>query len=120
MLAGLDHKVDGAGEPVPTFLFSYELSAPSSGELVKLCLTSRVGLVPLRAYPSLLFKPVKRGIQRALLHLQNLVRDLLNALGDGPTVLRFERDRRENKQVQSALYEIAWLAHTMTIYTNQL
>jgi hypothetical protein len=120
MLAGLDHQVDGARKPVPTFLLSYKLSASSSGKLIKLCLTTCVGFVPLRAYPSLLLKPVKCGIKRPLLHLQNLIRDLLNALGDGPTMLRFERDRLENKQVESALHEIAWLAHTMTIYTNGL
>ena len=63
---------------------------------------------------------MKCRVERPLLHLQNLIGDLLNTLGNGPTVLRLERDSFENKQVESALHEIAWLAHSMTIYTIEL
>jgi hypothetical protein len=52
--------------------------------------------------------------------LQNFIRDLLDTFGDGPAVLRLERDRLEYEQVEGALYQIAWFSHTLTIYTSGL
>jgi len=47
----------------------------------------------------LLLQPVESGIEGALLHLQDLVRDLLDAFGDSPAVHRLERDGFEDEQV---------------------
>jgi hypothetical protein len=39
------------------------------------------------------------GIERALAYLQNFVGDLLDSLGDRPSVLRLQRDGVENQEV---------------------
>src|ERR1039458_5106778 len=41
---------------------------------------------------------LQRGIQRALGDLEHVFAHLLDALGDGPAVLRFERDGAENQE----------------------
>ena len=58
------------------------------------------------------------GVERALLDLEDFVRDLLDAFGDGPAVFGFEGDGFENQEVQCALHEIVWFAHTVIIYNN--
>jgi hypothetical protein len=63
---------------------------------------------------------VERGVERALLHLQDLVRDLLYTLCNCPAMLRLKRDCFQDEQVKGALHEIARFAHTMTIYTSEL
>jgi hypothetical protein len=59
----------------------------------------------------LAFEPVQGGVERALLHLQRFFGDLLDALGDRPTVFGLERNRLENQQIQRALDEIGWFSH---------
>ena len=54
----------------------------------------------------LFFQPVERRIERPLLDLQYVVRDLNDALGDGPAVHRFERKRLQDEEVESALQQI--------------
>ena len=46
------------------------------------------GSTPAGFDPASTFEAVEGGIQRALLNLENVAGNLLNALGDGPTVLR--------------------------------
>jgi hypothetical protein len=41
--------------------------------------------------------------------LQNVFGDLLNALGNGPAVLRLEGNRFEDEQIESALRQIEFL-----------
>jgi hypothetical protein len=53
-----------------------------------------------------MFEPMQRGVQRALLNLQNVVGNLYDALGDGPPVHGLERDRLQNQQVERALDKI--------------
>ena len=46
------------------------------------------------------------GIKRPLLYLKNIARHLLNPLGYGPSMLRPECKRSQDKEVQSALRKI--------------
>ena len=55
---------------------------------------------------------------RSLLNLKHFMRDLLNPLGNGPAVFRFERDGFQNQQVESSLHKIAWFSHIMIIYIS--
>jgi len=51
-----------------------------------------------------------------LLDLKHFTGDLLNALGNRPAVLGFERDRPQ--KVECSLDQIVWLRHTMVIYNK--
>src|SRR6185312_15401198 len=75
---------------------------------------------PLRANPALLFQPVQRRIEGSLLHLQHLAGNLLDAFGNRPAVHRLQRDGAQDEEVERALYQIIWFAHTMTVYTTRL
>src|SRR5207245_10841266 len=59
---------------------------------------------------------MQRGVERALLHLEHLARNLLDTLGNGPAVQWFERDGFKNQKVESSLHEVAWFSHNMIIY----
>ena len=120
LLEPVDDEVDGGGEPAPVFLFALELRAAGGGERVELGGTASFGFAPFGAYPPLLLEAVKGGVEGALLHLQNFIGYLLDALGDGPAVFGLKQDGFEDQQVESALDEIAWFAHAMTIYTLRL
>src|SRR5207244_3198381 len=49
---------------------------------------------------------VQRGVERALLHVKHIAGQLLNALRNGPAVLRFERQRLQNQEIQRALRQV--------------
>jgi hypothetical protein len=72
-------------------------------------LSSRFRFGPFGFDPGFLFEAVQRGVEGTLLNLQHFPGDLLDALGDGPAVLRLERDSFENQQVQRSLHEIVRL-----------
>ncbi len=95
-----------------------KLGAAGGGERIKLGVAAGVRLRPFGANPSLLLQAMERRIERALLHLQHLTGDLLDALGDGPAVLRLERDGFQDEQVECSLHEIAWFSHALTIYNS--
>ncbi|SPE20334.1 hypothetical protein SBA5_290188 [Candidatus Sulfotelmatomonas gaucii] len=49
---------------------------------------------------------MKCRVQGPLLYLKNFVRDLMNALGDRPPMQSAERQRSQNKKIESALRKI--------------
>jgi len=64
------------------------------------------GNAPFGIDPALVFEAVQSGIERALIDLQDLPRDLLNALGDCPAVHGFGLQRAQNEEIERALQEI--------------
>jgi hypothetical protein len=46
------------------------------------------------------------GIERALLDAQHVARNLLDALGYGPAMLRFERKGLQDEQIQRSLWKV--------------
>ena len=61
-------------------------------------------------------------IKRPLLYLKNVTRHLLNALGNGPTVLRTKRERSQDKEVESTLRKVdplGWHVFPFRFYTEQ-
>jgi hypothetical protein len=54
---------------------------------------------------------MQRGIKRALVHLQNLLGDLPDALRDAPAVHGLERKSSQDQQVQRALNQVRRLGH---------
>jgi len=76
-----------AGHALPLLGFVFQLAAASAGETVELGLTIVVGGAPFGGDPAGGFEPLQRRIERALVHAQHVVGDLLNALRDAPAVL---------------------------------
>ena len=119
LLGSFHHQIDGRGEAAPVGGFLLELRATAGGQRIELGFSSRFRFRPFRFDPGFLFQAVQSGVEGALLNLKNFAGDLLNALGNGPAVFGFEGNGLENEEVESALDEIAWLTHTMTIYIKK-
>ncbi len=58
-----------------------------------------------------MLEAIQRGIERALLNLQAVLRDLLNAEQDAVAVQRPQRDGLEDEEVEGALQQLGRVAH---------
>jgi hypothetical protein len=59
-------------------------------------------------------EPIESRIQRSLIHLQDTLAQELNPLRDAPAVQRLEGQRLEDEQIQAALQEIGFGAHSVS------
>src|SRR5204862_44885 len=101
-----DHQSDGVRETFPAFELARELPSARGRERIELRLAARVGDSLLRPDPSLLLEAMQSRIERALRDLQGVPAHLLDALPDRPAVLRFERQRLEDQQIERALNQV--------------
>ena len=76
---------DGVREPLPAARLFDQLLAAGLGQLVELRLAVVVGVAPLRGDQPLLLEPVQRRVERALVDLQDVARDLLDAAARCPS-----------------------------------
>ena len=83
----------GGSEFVPGTLFALELFAAGGGKFVILGAAIIFGGAPARFDPAATLQAMQRGIERALLDLQNAFGDLLDAFRNGPAMLRLKRNR---------------------------
>src|SRR5262245_62169397 len=107
----LEDEADAAREALPrgfllskTLLTGLRQSIEARAPIV-------LGRAPVSGDPALFLEPLQRRIERTLLHLQDLVRELSNPLRDRPAMQRFERDRLEDEKVDGALDQVGWLPH---------
>ena len=112
------YQVDCCGQATPILRFLLKLSAPRGGQRIELGLPARFRFFPLGFDPRFLFETVQGRVERALLDLKHLARNLLNAFGNRPAVFRFERDSFQDEKVERSLDQIVWLRHTMVIYNK--
>src|SRR5262245_52101922 len=112
------HEGDGDREPCPALGFTIQVPAPRARQRIELRPAVVLRRPPLRFDPPLLLQLVQRGIERAVAHLQHIVRDLLQPLADRPAVQRFERQDLEDQQVQGPLNQVGWLAHLVNREEN--
>ena len=82
-----------------------ELLAAGGCERVKARLAVVGGGSPLRADPAAVLQPLERRIKRAVFYQQFLVGRLLDGARDALAVLRPEKERAQNEQVERALEE---------------
>src|SRR4051812_35051798 len=115
-----DDEVDGFRQPFPAFELPRVLRPPGACQRIHLRPPSGVALGPLGRDPALLLEPMQRRIERALLHLQDFARHLLDALGDGPAVRRLKGKRLQDQEIQGALDEIGGFAHMPRPSTNSV
>ena len=76
------------------------------GEPVVLCAPAVLGDAPLRVDPASLLEPDERWVDGALAYLQRVLGELLDAVGESPSVHRRERERLEDEQVERALQDL--------------
>src|SRR3954466_9395244 len=104
-------EVDGVCELLPRVRLRVELPAAGPCELVELRAPVIVGRAPLRADPSLAFETMQCRVQRPLRDLECLAGHLVNSLGDRPAMLRRERERFEDQEVERSLRQIESIGH---------
>ena len=77
---------------------------PACRQLVELRLPVVVGDAPARLDPSSLLQPEERGIERALIQLEEAFRHLEDPLGESEPVLRSHRvERPQHHEIEGAL-----------------
>ena len=84
---------------------------PGLGKTIEARAPVVLGRAPLGGDPALPLEALQRGIERALLDLQDVVGELADPLRDRPAVQRLERDRLQDQQIDGALNEIGGLPH---------
>ena len=77
---------DGAGHLAPAAGLKREAPATGGGEAVVLGLAVVLARAPVGREPAAVLQAMERGIQRALLDLEDLFRGALDDLGDGVAV----------------------------------
>src|SRR5882762_6639289 len=102
-LSRLQNLSYGPREPLPVRSLQLQLFPAASGKPVILGLPVIVRIAPLCVDPASLLQPVQCRIQRALLYLQHVLGDLLDAQRNAPAVHGLERQGFQNEQVERAL-----------------
>src|ERR1700722_2618067 len=97
---------DGGDHRPPSIRFGGELLPARSRQLVKLRLAVILTCAPERADPAAMLKPVQRGIERSLLHLEHVLRHMLNHVGNGVSVSRTGDQRPQNQHVERSLHHL--------------
>src|SRR5262249_16236001 len=99
--------VYGGGQPLPVLGLFRKLLAPKRRQTIEPGAASQPGDAPFGLDPALMVQTMKRGIKRALIHLQDVLRNLLDALGDVPAVFgAVVLKRSQDEKIQSTLKKI--------------
>jgi len=93
----------GRGQAVPALFLDFELLLAGARQRVELGLAPGLGGAPFRAQPLLLLEPMQGRVERSLVDLDGVSRDLLDALGDGVAVGGPEGQDLQDEHVQGAL-----------------
>src|SRR5262245_52356422 len=107
----LQHEADTARQAIPRRLFLFETLLAGLRQSIEARAAVVLGRAPVGGDPALAFEALQSGVERALLDLQDLVRQLADALRNRPAVQRLERDRFHDQQVDGALNEVGRLPH---------
>ena len=102
----LHHAADGGGHAFPLAGFHRQLPASGRREPVVLGPPAQLRDGPLGFDPALVLEAMERRVERALIDLQDVLRDLLDALRDRPAVQRVGLQRPEDEQVERARQKV--------------
>src|SRR5882762_2729047 len=97
-LGGLQDLGYGAGQFVPGVFFGLELFAAAARKLVVFGAAIVFRGAPAGFDRAAAFKAMPRGVQRALLDLQDVPRDLSQTLGNGPPMLGLKSQSAKDQQ----------------------
>src|ERR1043166_7668159 len=103
---GREDEPDRADESVPGRELLSQRASSGGGEPVVLRAPAVLGDAPLRIDPAPLLEPDERRVDGALPYLQRVLGELLDAVGESPSVHRRERERFEDDQVERALQNL--------------
>ena len=99
--------LDRGGHSLPLRRFVAQLALAGLREPVELRLTVVLDAAPpLGVDPPGPFEPMQRRVERALVHPQHVLGDLLDALRDGPPVHRACQQGAQDQQVERALQQV--------------
>lgn len=100
-LAGLlEDQRDPAGHALPLRALGRELPGALFRHRVKLGHTALLGFPPLGLQVAAFLQAIQRGVERSLLNVQSVARDLPDALGDGVAVNGAEARDFQDQQIQ--------------------
>ena len=102
----LHHAPDGRGHAFPAAGFDRQLPAPGGGEPVVLGPPAQLRDSPFGFDPALMLEAMERRVKRALVDLQDILRDLLDAFGDRPAMQRLGLQRPEDEQVEGTRKQV--------------
>src|SRR5689334_5982629 len=94
---GGENGVHRTGEAPPERRLRGELLAAFLGDAVELCAAVVLGDAPFRGDPPAIFQAMEGGVEGALVDLEHVARDLLDALSHAPSVHRLEGERLEDE-----------------------
>ena len=97
--------------PLPFARFNGELTAARRREPVILGPAAELGHLPLSFEPALMLEPVQGRVERALVDLQHVFGNLLDALRDRPAVQGVLLQRAQDEQVERAGQQIGGSGH---------
>lgn len=101
---GPHHACDSFRHPLPLRLFDRELSSSLGREPVILEFAIAIGSnFPLGNDPFFSLQPVQRGVERTVLHLQEIIGGPLNVFADFVAVSWAKKKSSQNEHVQSSL-----------------
>src|SRR5690606_10970510 len=99
----LEHVRDGANEALPSLALGCQPLQAAGRECVELRAPAFGRDAPRRGNQLLVLEPVQGRIERTLIDLQRLARQLADPFRDAPAVERLELQRLEDERVERAL-----------------
>ena len=103
---GLQDSSDSRGKTLPVLGLLPELLLSLGREAIVFCPAVVVGHAPLSLNPILLLEAVERRIERSLIDLKHILRNMLDTLRDTPAVHRTESQGLQNQEIQGPLQQI--------------
>ena len=103
LLCGPKDQSHRIGQPLPIQHLGLQLLPALFRQPVELCFAPGGCLLPLGSQPSAILQAVKSGVERPLLELKEVARDLLDPLRDRVAMNRPQCDDLEDQHVQGAL-----------------
>jgi hypothetical protein len=88
----LEHVVDRRRETTPVARLARELLSPLGREAVVLRAPVVLGRCPRRRDPAAVLEAVEGRVERSLVHLEHLARELEDPLRDAPPMHRFDEE----------------------------
>src|ERR1700751_1222557 len=105
------HQANRRRKTLPIGLLFAEVFPARCCQGIIFCAAIIFRFAPFGANPSLMLETMQRGIECALIHLEDIVRNLPDSLGNSPAVHGTQRDALQNQKIYGTLDEISWLAH---------
>src|SRR3954470_23239721 len=107
----LENELDGGHRPVPIASFTCETLFTGASDDVVLRAAIVVGRSPFSGHPAALLEALEDRIERALVDVERVARELLDALADSPAVHRLEGQGLEHEHLEGAWNERDRVGH---------